>query len=298
MSLTAILLVLLSAAIHIGWNALVKSSESPRAFALLKGTVLVSITLGLAYWMPLGAITPTVWLAIIASGIVHFVYILALSSAYETGDISFVYPIARSAPAFVPIAAYLLLGEILAPRGVSGILLVVVCIFLLQFRGEGVTQFQRLRASLRQHDFLWAFLTLLSVISYTIIDKAGMVAFHQIDSITIGHHGPVYFMLENAIAYVFFAGYLLGRKRISVGGIWRTEWLKIIVAGIGTLTSYSLILHVMQTEPVSYIVTLRQSSVLMAVLIGSLIFKEHLSLKRLIVVAVMLCGFYLVSTAN
>ena len=47
----------------------------------------------------------------ILSGVIHGVYILCLSRAYNTQDISYVYPIARSAPVFVPVFAWLLLGE-------------------------------------------------------------------------------------------------------------------------------------------------------------------------------------------
>ena len=69
-------------------------------------------------------------------------------------------------------------------------------------------------------------------------------------------------------------------------------------AAIGTMASYSLILHVMQTEIVSYIVTLRQSSVLMAIVIGSIALKEPYGRHRFIAAIGMLLGFYLVATAD
>jgi uncharacterized membrane protein len=62
--------------------------------------------------------------------------------------------------------------------------------------------------------------------------------------------------------------------------------------------SYSLILHVMKTEHLGYIVTLRQSSVLIAVLVGWLILKEKQGLSRLLIAGAMLAGFFLVATAK
>ena len=56
----------------------------------------------------------------ILSGILHGVYILCLSRAYSTADISYVYPIARSAPVFVPVFAWLFLDEHLSIFHVSG----------------------------------------------------------------------------------------------------------------------------------------------------------------------------------
>ena len=47
----------------------------------------------------------------ILSGIIHGIYILCLSRAYKTQDISYVYPIARSTPVFVPVFAWLFLNE-------------------------------------------------------------------------------------------------------------------------------------------------------------------------------------------
>ena len=163
MSPTAVTLVLLSAAIHVGWNYLTKSSESPRAFSLLKGTVMVGITLAVLTRIPLRSIPTEIWLFVLASGVIHAVYILALSTAYETGDISYVYPIARSAPALVPIAAFLVLGETISLRGGLGIIVVLGAVFVLQLRGEGQREMLHLWASIKKQDTRWAFVTLAAV---------------------------------------------------------------------------------------------------------------------------------------
>ena len=97
MSSSSILLILLSAAIHVGWNFLTKSSEDPAVFSLLKGITMASVAVVGLTAMPLGAIPAALWKYVLISGLFHGVYILALSKAYESGDISYVYPIARSA---------------------------------------------------------------------------------------------------------------------------------------------------------------------------------------------------------
>ncbi|UCH19777.1 MAG: EamA family transporter [Deltaproteobacteria bacterium] len=296
MSTVAIALVLLSASIHIGWNSLTKSSRQPKVFSLIKGSLIVLATLALLPLFPLSWIPVIVWKYIILSGLIHGIYILSLSSAYETGDISFVYPIARSAPAFVPVAAYFFLGEILSVRGIIGIGFVVMCIFMMQFRGEVQTA-RKLWLSMKQRDFFWAILTLLSVVSYTIVDKAGMINFKQVTEIKTGYHGLIFFMLENMLCYTIFWIYLACRREIKFVSVWKHEWIRILTAAAGTLISYSLILHVMQTEEVSYIVTLRQSSVLMAVLVGALFFKEKYGRARFALALAMIFGFYLVATA-
>ena len=296
MSLTAVALVLLSAAIHVGWNYLTKSSESPKAFSLLKGTVMVGITLIALGKIPLRAIPGDVWIYILASGAIHGVYILALSTAYETGDISYVYPIARSAPAFVPLAAFLTIGETISLRGGIGILIVVTSVFFLQLRGETKSEFRQLWRSLKKEDTRWAFLTLGAVVGYTLVDKAAMVSLRDVSEIPSGMHGPVFFMLQVTLCYILFWTYQGLKGDLAIGKVWKREWPKGVVAALGTMVSYSLILHVMQTEPVSYIVTLRQASVLLAVLVGWFVLREPYGKHRLLASAAMLVGFYLVAT--
>jgi uncharacterized membrane protein len=298
MSPLAIILVLLSASIHVGWNLVTKSSASPLAFSLLKGSILMLLAVIILPVIPLGSISMDVWTYIAFSGVIHAVYILSLSTAYETGDMSYVYPIARSAPAFVPIAAFFALGETISLRGCLGIAIVVTCVLLIQLRGEASSELKRMWVSLKQRDSRWAFTTLGSVVAYTLVDKAGMVTFSAVTEITRGMHGPIFFMLETVVCYVLFWAYMICCHKLSIALIWRNEWPRAVAAAIGTMASYSLILHVMQTEIVSYIVTLRQSSVLMAIVIGSIALKEPHGRHRFIAAIGMLIGFFLVATAD
>ena len=297
MSLTAVTLVLLSAAIHVGWNYLTKSSESPRAFSLLKGTVMVGITLAALTRIPLRSIPTEIWIFVLASGVIHAVYILALSTAYETGDISYVYPIARSAPALVPIAAFLVLGETISLRGGLGIVVVLGAVFVLQLRGQGERELLQLWASIKKQDTRWAFVTLAAVVAYTIVDKAAMVSLGKVSQIRPGMHGPVFFMLQVTLCYLVFWTHFILKRDLNLRRVWKREWPRGVAAALATMVSYSLILHVMQTEPVSYIVTIRQASVLLAVIIGWLALREPYGKRRLIASATMLWGFYLVATA-
>ncbi|MBW1980132.1 MAG: EamA family transporter [Deltaproteobacteria bacterium] len=297
MNLTAVVLVLLSAAIHVGWNFLTKSSESPMAFSLLKGTFLLAFGAVVLLSIPGQMIPQELWIYVLASGVIHGIYILALSIAYETGDISYVYPIARSAPALVPVAAFFILGETITWRGGIGIAIVMTCVLLLQFRNSGDSEGEGLRTSIRKKDTRWAFITLGAVVAYTLVDKAAMVSFSNHPEMPTSVRGPVFFLLQVMLCYLLFWGYWLIKKKLAIREVWKREWPRGLVAAAGTLASYSLILHVMQTEEVSYIVTLRQASVLLAVLVGWFILREPYGKQRLILSGAMVVGFYLVATA-
>jgi drug/metabolite transporter (DMT)-like permease len=296
MSTLSILLVLLSAIIHIGWNTLTKSSTNPRVFSLFKGTVLLFFTLILSFNFDLTLIPRDLWIISIASGIVHFVYILGLSSAYEQGDISYVYPIVRSAPAFVPLAAFIVFAERISLRGGIGITIVVLSVFALLLWGKVGKGESLVRIVFRKEN-IWAFITLGTVVTYSIVDKAGMLSMHEVQGLSTGMQAVVYFLLQTSVCYLIYWSFMIRKRGIIQLSVLKKEWIKILLAALGTMTSYALILHVMQSEKLSYIVTLRQSSILFAVVIGWFYFREAHFRVRFLISLCMVLGLYLTATA-
>lgn len=298
MSPDATALILLSAAVHVAWNYLTKSSKSPRAFSLLKGMVMGCVSLGCLAAMPLRDVPPEVWCAVAASGAIHYVYILSLSTAYETGDISFVYPIARSAPALVPAAAFLILGESVSRRGAAGIAIVIGAVAIIQWRGNGAAGPGGFWTSIGRRDARWAFATLAAVIAYTLVDKAAMVKLSGHTTMPSWMRGMFFFMAQGIVCYAAYGLHLMLTAPLRLGDVWKRQWRGVLTAAAGTMISYSLILHVMQTEPVSYIVTLRQSSILLAVLTGWFRLKERYIGRRMAAAIAMIVGLFLVASAG
>ncbi len=296
MTSLSVILVLISAGIHIGWNSLTKSSAQPRVFSLFKGTLLMALAIAVPFQFNLLLISAHLWGLIVLSGVVHALYILSLSTAYEKGDISFVYPIVRSAPAFVPLVAFVVFAETVSLRGGSGIAIVVACILVLLLQGKLKGIGDILRVFLTREN-IWAFITLGTVVTYSVVDKAGMMSARRLDEVPEWGQGIVYFLLENTICYSLYWLFMLGKRDTEWVAVWRREWWKICLAALGTITSYGMVLYVMKTENLSYIVTLRQSSILFSVFIGWFFFRERQFRLRLLVSIVMIFGLYLTSTA-
>src|SRR5690606_1150373 len=104
------LAVLAAAFLHALWNALIKFGTSK-----IGGMVILSI-LGAGMGAIVVAVTPPIdpaafpW--VIAAGITHFGYKFVLTSAYEHGDLSRVYPIARgAAPMVVALTGVFFLAD-------------------------------------------------------------------------------------------------------------------------------------------------------------------------------------------
>jgi multidrug transporter EmrE-like cation transporter len=124
-SLAALLLVLVAAVMHTGWNFVVKQVADTHVFtwwALVVGA-LVYLPL-LVQGLPIPA---QIWPYAIASALLEAAYFMALIHAYDRNDFSLVYPIARgAAPAFLTIWGALLLGESPHPVGISGLAVLLI----------------------------------------------------------------------------------------------------------------------------------------------------------------------------
>ena len=125
MTITALLLVLASAFLHAGWSAAIKDSRDPLTFNLLQLVTPIAVLAALLPWLDFGEIPPTAWKLLAATSFAHGGYFYWMSRAYEHGDLTLVYPICRSTPAFLPLVAVPLLGESISPAGALGIAIVV-----------------------------------------------------------------------------------------------------------------------------------------------------------------------------
>jgi uncharacterized membrane protein len=292
----SIVFVLLSAFFHALWNYYGKASRSPQLFFLWIGVFTMGVAV-LAFALQLPIAPRSVWGYIAASGVIHFFYWVCLSRAYMSGEISYVYPIARSAPGFIPFFAFLFLDERLSVQGLIGIFFIVFSIYLLQQRAGGLT-FKELLRYLRRPASVWAFATLGTVVAYSLIDKAGMSEFYTHSTQQHAWQAITYYLTEGAIGMILYGSYIMLCFPLrEITDIGRREWKQIIVTGSLAMLSYTLILYVYMTESVSYVVALRQSSVIFAVLLGGYLLKESQTKLRFAAAVVMVIGVFLISTA-
>ncbi len=294
MALTSIALILLSAFCHALWNFYSKSSRDTRILFFWCGFYTIVIAF-VAFGFKQPVVPKPVWVYIAGSAFVHLLYRLFLTQAYTVGEISFVYPIARAAPAFLPLFAFLFLKERISVQGLMGILCVMTSILLYQQREKHI-QFKAFFRFLRDRDALWAYATLASVIGYSLIDKQGMSEFHRYSTDVPLWRAVTYYLMENSISQAFYGLTCLARfPHQQVAQLGRREWKRALAVVGLSLTSYSLILYVLMTEKVSYVTAVRQCSVIFVVLLGGYALKETYTKRRFIAAVVMVFGIFLIA---
>ncbi|KON30387.1 hypothetical protein AC480_01215 [miscellaneous Crenarchaeota group archaeon SMTZ1-55] len=280
----AVLLILLSSVFHSMWNVLAKTSRDKYVFSWWMKLFEFILYLPLSiYLFATGAIQSAGWAIVILSGIVHFAYWMLLMSSYTYADLSVVYPIARSAPVFVAVFAVLFLNEQLSTTGIIGILGVMGGVYLLTIEGARFRSW----SMLRNKGVLFAVLTALAVTTYSLIDKQGAQFFPPI----------LYVWLENAVSLIPLSVIIVHSKRNVIRPEWHQNKGIIIVSGFLGLLSYALIILVMQTFQVSYIVSIRQVSVVFGVILGGAILHERHLKKRLLASILIFIGLFLITTS-
>lgn len=289
--------MLLSALLHAVWSVSIKGSRDPLAFNVLQLATTLAGACTLPWLAPLRAIPAPVWAIVAGTGVAHGLYFYWLSRALETGELSVVYPIARSAPAFVPLVAVLWLGETISPRGAAGIAVVVLGMWAVNWDvGAGLgsrSGWRRLRAP----GIGFALLTLAASVGYSLFDKAAMVRLGALPWSAVLPPAIVYFFLLGSSATFVFGP--LAARRVSLAGlaqVARTEWKMALAASLVSFASYALILDALRTAPVSYVVAVRQTSVLFAVALGAVWLRERPTRLRVLGAAATVAGVGLVAS--
>ena len=250
-------LVLLAAVAHAGWNALVKASgERGAIFCVL---LLTGGAFGLMAIAVLPLPAPEAWFYLFLSAIVHYGYYGFLLLAYRYGDLSHVYPLARgSAPLMVAGGAWIMAGEALGTMGIAGLVLASGGIMSLAFE-NGVPRNHAAKA------VFFAIGTGMLIAAYTVVDGLGVRA----------SGAPIsYIAWLNVMEAVPISLWLLARRPLAFAGLTGRSWRQGIFGGVMAMMAYGLVIYALSLGAMAHVSALRETSVLFAALIGTLILRE------------------------
>jgi drug/metabolite transporter (DMT)-like permease len=272
-------LVLLAAALHASWNALVKAGGDPFVRLALLNVVSGVCALPLLFLVAVPALAS--WPYLFGSVAIHVAYNLALAYGYRFGDLSHVYPIARGiAPPLVALGAWLIAGEAPTPLGALAILVISGAIASLAF-GPG----WRL-GPLAPVGFALA--TGLSIAGYTICDGIGGRAAGDV----LGYIAWLFVL--NAVPFGLIVALW---RRHDLAGQLRLSWRASVLGGVFALVAYGLVIWAMRLAPMASVSALRETSVTMAALIGARLLREPFGSRRLVAASVVALGVVLLEAS-
>jgi len=272
MTVWVLVAVMAAAFMHATWNALIKLGTSKLTSMLILTVVQGGFGLIIALTRPMP--DPHVWLWLLASGVFHSAYKLFLAYAYEQGDLSRVYPIARgTAPMVVLVISALFLADKIAGWEYVGIIILGLGILLM---ARGVFSSGESRKLLP-----FALGSAMATAGYSIVD--GLGAREAGDA--VAYVGWLF-----ALDAVFFTPCCLALRGRSVLQANRKAWIMGSIAAVFSYGAYAIAVWAMTVAPIALVAALREASILFAVLIGAVAFGEKMNLQKGIAAALIVAG--------
>ncbi len=268
-----IALLLIAAFSHAAWNAVLKSSGD-RLFTMATvmgmGTLVYGPVLFFVDVPPLH-----IWPFLITSFLLHLGYFFFISYAYKFGDLSAVYPIARGcSPLMVAGGAALFAGQVLSPLATAGVVVASfgICLFAFE-RGLPTRHIMK--------PLMMAFIVSCFIASYTVVDGMGLIRsetpwgyiawLNFLDGIPM----LVYVFLTRGEGYVQFL---------------KIDGRKAAMGGLLAMLAYGLVLYALSVGGMAHVSALRETSVLFAVILGSVTLGEKFGPIRWVAAIAIVAG--------
>lgn len=259
---------------HAAWNALIKIRLDPFLSISLMSCGMAAISLA---WLPFVALPAGwTWLWIGLSVALHTGYKLFLVRAYRQGDLGQVYPLARgTAPLLTALGSAVLIGEIVSVF--TGLAIAVLClgILLMSLRGAGTA------ARLDRATVLYALGTSGFIALYTLVDGVGGRGAPSTSSYT------VWLFALDGLSMGLLCLALRGRVAIAA---MVPAWRVGLGTGALSLGAYWIVIWAMTQAPIAAVAALRESSILFALVLSTLMLKEKLTPWRLAAAVLILAG--------
>lgn len=270
--LLATVLALSAAVLHASWNYAVKQSTDRRlslwGLFFIAG-VLSAIVLGI--WILIDGMPNLAWRWVFLSGVIHVPYVLSLSRAYDRGDFSMAYPIARGGGALLAaFGGVVILRDNLSALSMIGVVVVVVGLLVLAYAGSRPT--------------LIAALTVAATIgAYTLVDAHGA---RLSDALP-------YSLALTAVQAMITSTWISLTRRSEMVSTLRSNWKVLTAGAIASTAAYSMVLIAVQYAPVGYVAALRESSVVLAAFAGWRLLDEGDHRRRIFSASIVLTGLVL-----
>ena len=283
---------------HAYWNYLVKTSERKHIFvALSKISEVLIFGIPAVYFLTITrfetgfepGFEPGVWFLIAVAAFITFLNYFFLSSAYEHGDLSLMYPISRSGTLFLPLIAFLLIDEVIDPTGWMAVLLIMAGTIIMHLDSFSRSSFREILINLNNKGTVYALFAALGLAVYTVWGKLSLQTLH-----------PFFFFywytFLTTIGYAVFSFYRTPRSEIKAE--WKQNRSRILQVGFFNGFTYLLVLLSLTMAKATYVGGFRQLSIVVGVFFGYKFLNESISVPKLAGIVISLLGGALIYLAK
>ncbi len=269
--------VILAAIVHSVWNGMIKKQDDKyiALTALVFGHVPLSIIV--IFFTPMISSESITYIFI--SSIFLAGYEWCLLSAYRLEDYTKVYPIARgSAPIFIVILSLLFFSINISKIELAGILVISFGIIILSFQNfKNINNYSAI---------FYAIATGFFISCYSITDGFG----GRVSSSPLNY--TAWLMIFNA-TITFPILLVIMKKTKALGKIFVKAKKVFFIGGPLSFMAYGIVVWAFTHAPVPLVASLRETSIIFALVIGTFFLKEKLTLLKITSIFVIFVGVLL-----
>tara|TARA_B110000263_G_scaffold121162_1_gene105385 strand:+ start:316 stop:921 length:606 start_codon:yes stop_codon:yes gene_type:complete len=197
---------------------------------------------------------------------------------YNRGDLTIIYPVFRGlAPVFVTILSLIFLKDYISPKGLLGIAIIAIGLLLLTK--------ENYRNKLNIKLLIISIFVSVIISLYTFSDGAGVRSANNEFTFIIWN-----FFLGGwiTVSYVYL------KNKQGLFSLELNQYILIAIASLMSCTAYGIILWSMKHQPIAYVASIRESSIIMASLISFIVLNEKVTKIRFMSGIIFFIGIYFI----
>ncbi len=268
--------------LHAGWNFFTKKTEANKISVLWFGWVIAGVTV-----LPVAIVVTDFsafnsnWIPyLLLTGVTHAAYLYTLGMSYNIGEMSLIYPISRGLAIFFTISIMLLFKlETISGQGALGVIFLVLGIVSIAIK--------RLRDLEKREVMLLSARTGLFISIYSIIDKISLNYIPPLFYITMMFIITSLILLPIVMKHINGHTWVVIRRHKAYSG----------AIGLISFFTYYLVLLAMESSPASYVVALRELSIVFGSILGMWLLKEESNRRKILGIGIIMLGAYIIKTS-
>lgn len=292
MQLAAYGIVLASTVTHAYWNFLIKRAGGGQVFVGI--SKIIEAVVFVPFFIAALAIDrvnlTSAWPLIIVGAALTLSNYLALGRAYEVGEMSVVYPVARGATLlFLPVLGFIAFGERLSALGWLAVAAITAGILVLQLPALDGASIRTLVPKLATPSVAYALIAALAAAGYAVWDKRAVQYLPPF----------IYFYAYSAIVALAYAAFLARTcPRAAMHAEWRAHRGPMLQVAVLNTVTYVLVLFALRSGTSTYVVAVRQLSIAVGAVLAWRLLGETFGAPRRLGVALVVAGCILVAAAR
>ena len=252
---------------------------------LLNITTVPFLALGFIFF-DIPKTTPMFYLVIFINIIIFFLAQMLMIKSLEMSNLSISIPMLSFTPIFLLLTSYLMLNEFPTLAGLLGVLLVVLGSYVLNIHEANQGYLEPIKSLFRNKGI---FYMVIVAFLYSLCANLGKIGVNLSNA---AYYMFIFYLIYSILLFIIFFKNIKSHVTVL-----RKNLNYFALAGFSTAASEIFLGIAYKYSIVPYIISLKRTSILFAVLIGIFLFKEKSIKQAVIGSAIMFIGVLIITMA-